>query len=197
MVDWIRTIDSNFLRMLVNERSDFFNIFFASLTHLGDSLAIGGTTVVVVAVCWYFHKRGDAIAASIALLGVVTTVLALKELIHRLRPAAEFMLVPETGFSFPSAHAALSLTVYGFVVYLLYKYPVSSRSAGLTVSALLIGVIALLGFSRLYLGVHFLSDIAAGYALGALWLGIGIAKSAALERWFASRQSAVHERGII
>jgi undecaprenyl-diphosphatase len=96
-----------------------------------------------------------------ALLNIV-----LKSAFHRARPtfALEF---PVTSSSFPSGHAMDSLIGYGLLVYWLgSKFPQARRMAIMIVVAL----VALIGFARIYLGVHYLSDVVAGYSAGIIWL---------------------------
>jgi len=95
----------------------------------------------------------------------------LKHLFERARPEA-FQIVAESGFSFPSGHAMVSLCFYGIVAFLIVrKRSLQWRIAGAVVATLLIVGI---GVSRIYLGVHYPSDVVAGYAAGATWLGFSI-----------------------
>lgn len=94
----------------------------------------------------------------------------MKHSFQRLRPDS-MPLVAESGFSFPSAHAMLSLGFYGALAYIVWKNTDSAavKGAVLAVSALFIAAI---GWTRIYLGVHYPSDVAAGFAAGGLWLMI-------------------------
>ncbi|RXT13704.1 phosphatase PAP2 family protein [Ammoniphilus sp. CFH 90114] len=74
-----------------------------------------------------------------------------------------------SGYSFPSGHAMGSLIFYGFIYYLVQKSEVHRRVKFL-LSSLLVMLILLIGFSRLYLGVHYLTDVIAGYTAGMVWL---------------------------
>jgi membrane-associated phospholipid phosphatase len=95
----------------------------------------------------------------------------MKALIARARPGGLLPSMLETSASFPSGHATLALALYGFLAYALCQlYP--RHSWKIAVLAML--VILFVGASRLYLGVHFSSDVIAGYLLGGLWLLFGI-----------------------
>ena len=97
--------------------------------------------------------------------------LAGKNFFERVRPAGE--LVNETSYSFPSGHATLSIAVYGFLVYLIFKL---SKKENLKIWSLVVMsvFIGLIGLSRLYLQVHYLSDVLGGFVLGGLCLVAGI-----------------------
>jgi membrane-associated phospholipid phosphatase len=90
---------------------------------------------------------------------------------RRERPFFADPLATESTFSFPSGHALVSLAVYGAIALLLARRISSHRRGALLLAATAIWV-ALIGFSRLYLGVHFLSDVLAGFAAGAAWLAL-------------------------
>ena len=87
------------------------------------------------------------------------------------RPQLWQQLIKETSFSYPSGHALGSMVIYGFIAYLLaFHYPKFAQII-YTFAAILIGAI---GLSRLYLGVHWPTDIIAGYGVGYLWLMFSI-----------------------
>jgi undecaprenyl-diphosphatase len=79
----------------------------------------------------------------------------------------------ETNFSFPSGHSTTAMVLFGMISYFLIRNSTSRRQR---ILFLLLGltIILLVGFSRIYLGVHFLSDVLGGYLLGATWLILGI-----------------------
>lgn len=93
----------------------------------------------------------------------------LKQFFNRPRPPLTIMYVSAAGASFPSGHAMGAIIAYGMLVYII---KIHSRSRLLNTSTIVIAVVlvAAIGFSRLYLGVHYLSDVLGGYAVGAIWL---------------------------
>ena len=97
---------------------------------------------------------------------ILNTVI--KFLVQRPRPEG-IRLIKETGFSFPSGHAMVSTAFYGYLFYLIYhsSLPKKVRVLALFGFALLT---FLIGISRIYLGVHFASDVLAGFALGLAYL---------------------------
>jgi len=109
----------------------------------------------------------------------------LKLVIRRPRPPGAAAFLQHFSWSFPSGHAMASLIGYGMLAYVLTLLWIHRRSAQIAVvlgAALLIIVI---GFSRLYLGVHYFSDVVGGYAAGVLWLSACISGLEVARRWRA------------
>ncbi len=93
--------------------------------------------------------------------------MGLKLFFAKPRPQLWHQLIVETSSSFPSGHALGSMVVYGFLAYLLAtEFPRSAR----LIYTVMTGLILLIGLSRLYLGVHWLTDVIAGYLVGFLWV---------------------------
>ena len=124
--------------------------------------ALGGTVAL-----WWGGKHRRAIAFATVLLGGRLLVEAIKLLVHRARPALDPHPVLTHSLSFPSAHAANSMIVFPAIA--LFFLPAFRRGGALfaAVSASL-----LIGASRVLLGVHWPSDVVAGWAVGAAWLNI-------------------------
>ena len=94
----------------------------------------------------------------------------LKHIIRRTRPIG-INLIKEKGFSFPSGHAMVSMAFYGLFIYLIYKSNLNKETKLLLV-ILLSMIILFIGVSRIYLGVHYASDVIAGYSLSLCYLMI-------------------------
>ncbi|PKM38567.1 MAG: phosphatase PAP2 family protein [Firmicutes bacterium HGW-Firmicutes-8] len=110
----------------------------------------------------------DTVLVPIALMGGIILNETLKYAFHRQRPGLQ-RLVEVSGFSFPSGHSMISFIFYGLMVYLVWvNFP--GKILKLAVSALLICVIPAVGISRIYLGVHYPSDVLAGFSAGGFWL---------------------------
>lgn len=158
------------------------------LAWLFSFLGAGGLAVILIVVVVWLGLRGRWGAAGGVLLvtgGAQALNNVLKELFQRTRPAPVDAWVPAQAFSFPSGHAMVAAAFYLFLAYLawrvLHGWPRVAVACGLVLLILLIGL------SRLYLGVHYLSDVAAGYLAGFLWTDAVILGGALLERRRAPR----------
>lgn len=146
---------------------------FAMVSWLGAPVL---SALLLITIAALGYRRDWLRAGALAVAGGGGTVLnyGLKALFHRGRPenAAEF--IHRASWSFPSGHAMDSLVVYGFLAVLLLERTTSLVTRRLIVAgaALLIGTI---GFSRMYLGVHYLSDVVGGFLAGMVWLMVCIA----------------------
>lgn len=158
--------------------------FRAHATPLGDRIAVAvsflGSPVtmavlaVVVAVALARRRRWIVLDGWIAaFVGGALLDWALKSVIHRPRPAgASAFLHGMWSFSFPSGHAMGSLIGYGMLAYLLVGSVARSRRARVAVVVATVVLVLAIGWSRLYLGVHYFSDVVAGYAAGMVWLAV-------------------------
>ena len=116
----------------------------------------------------WFSIRVIAISISSLLL-----MLLLKQLFQRKRPLSP-LLKAAKGLSFPSGHAIMSVTFYGSLIYIL-QHTITIEWLKALTAVLLIGLILSIGYSRVYLRVHYASDVAAGFIIGLLWLLISLA----------------------
>lgn len=92
----------------------------------------------------------------------------LKHIVQRPRPT-EFRIIDETGYSFPSGHSMVSAAFYGFLIYLIYKN-VKNKYLKWGIIILLSIIVITIGISRIYLGVHYTSDVLAGYLISISYL---------------------------
>lgn len=168
----IPVFDSSIEQFLFNIRTPSFLHFFALLTILGSTpfviVAAG-----IIGIRLFFSKINRAYLAGIipTLIGAAATGYCMKILVGRVRPGGLIPSTIESSFSFPSGHATASVAFYGFLMFILCElFPERKSMTLLGGTLFILGI----GFSRLYLGVHFPSDVLAGYLLGGLWLLIGI-----------------------
>lgn len=116
---------------------------------------------------WFWNKKRYTVLLWVSLVGSQLLVMLNKLVLHRARP--ELALYLEDSFSFPSGHATGSMAFYGFLIYVAWK---TTKNWNKKVNSFFLGLIIIfaIGFSRLYLGVHYLSDVLGGYILGLLWI---------------------------
>jgi membrane-associated phospholipid phosphatase len=146
---------------------------FLWLTDLGGGPAIVTVALTATAFLWIENRRRYIPALWATLVGAHATTWAGKFLVGRARP--EFLEIASAEWpSFPSGHATGSLAIYGFLAYIVLRRLVSPR-ARFEVVYWTVVLVALIGFSRVYLGVHFLSDVASGFLVGVFWLLAGVA----------------------
>lgn len=165
-------------------RNPILNSIFIGITQLGSPLvviAIGLITVVLISL----HKGKAHYFMVLSTLGGSAIFNELLKLgFHRPRPNIA-RLVNATGYSFPSGHAMISVSLYGLLAYLVWRnYP---RWSTRLLSLALCILILLIGLSRVYLGVHYPSDVLAGFAAGAFWLTICIFTSKSLAKLKAKK----------
>lgn len=117
------------------------------------------------------HKWYSIKVAAIALSSTAVMFL-LKHIFSRQRPLTP-LLKPALGYSFPSGHSFMSFAFYGLLIYLAYKY-IENKILRVFTMIMMILLILLIGFSRIYLRVHYASDVLAGFSVGIIWLMFSI-----------------------
>ena len=167
--DPIVHVDTRLANWLHAHSTPWLTDVFKVVTTLGNGLFL--LAVCLVGSLWLAWRRrhADVVLLVAAFCGGEVLTFALKQGFHRERPFFPDPLATERTFSFPSGHATVSMAVYGAVAFIAAR-ELSSWRASL---ACLVGagaLVAAIGFSRLYLGVHYLSDVLAGLAGGLAWL---------------------------
>jgi len=141
------------------------------VTRLADpEVVVPLTCIGFVWLWWRWRWRVAAIFAITCIGGAVLST-GFKLIFGKERPALWTQLITETSYSFPSGHALGSMVLYGFSAYLLAQRFKPQRWLIYSIAVVLIGSI---GFSRLYLGVHWPTDVIAGYSIGFLWISMCI-----------------------
>lgn len=111
-------------------------------------------------------KAGLLIGTNLVIISILNQTL--KSLLQRPRPTG-FRIINETGYSFPSGHSMISMAFYGFLIYLIYKN-IKNKCLKFTLIISLFILIIGIGLSRIYLGVHYTSDVFAGFLLSIAYL---------------------------
>jgi membrane protein DedA with SNARE-associated domain len=163
--------DPGVLRFAVDHREHWLTGAMKAITWVGSNEVL--IPLVGLACAWLLwrHRAGRLAIGVVAALGGVNLLYDLtKSLVARPRPPAVFQLVRAGGFAFPSGHVAQALAALGAVAIALSSgRPLRIRVLAGVGTAV---VVLLIGLSRVYLGVHWLTDVLGGLALGGLWLSL-------------------------
>jgi membrane-associated phospholipid phosphatase len=163
--------DDAVTRFVLSFRSPALTKFFAVITHMGDRTIY---LLIILGLSIYFWERFKnwkfTAQMSVVLFLSSLSNIAIKQVINRTRPGIEH-LVEVNSMSFPSGHSMSAMAFYGFLIYLCIRYNMAPwlRTALITVLAVLI---LLIGVSRVYLGVHYPTDVAAGLLGGLIWVAL-------------------------
>lgn len=150
-----------------------------------------GSSVFLIILClalFYMLRRikehyWDSLFVGFNLLGAWLLNALLKSIYQRQRPTLEH-LTKATGYSFPSGHSMIGFAFYGFIAYIVYLN-IKDLKRRFLLMAVLIFLAFAIGISRIYLGVHFASDVLGGFVGGAAWIGSCIAAHQSI-RYFKS-----------
>lgn len=167
--DKISYIDSLAHSYILSIRNDTLTSILLIITNLSGPIALIILTIILLIII------KDKKIPILIMLNLIFTFLLnqiLKSIFIRPRPIG-INLIEESGFSYPSGHAMISMAYYGFIAYLIYKKISNKIIKTISIISLLL-IIVLVGFSRIYLGVHYLSDIIGGFLLSIGYLIIYI-----------------------
>jgi membrane-associated phospholipid phosphatase len=166
-------LDSSLAQFLYSQRVPWLAKVFYFITNIADQLTI--IILLVISLIYLFFKKELAYLYSIlvAVLGTEISVYTIKIIINRPRPILDITYYVEKSQSFPSGHSAMATAFFGFIAYYFICH-IKEKNKKTIVLLLCILLVLLIGFSRLYLIVHFLSDVLGGFLIGGLWLVAGI-----------------------
>jgi membrane-associated phospholipid phosphatase len=167
-------------RFLVRNRSGALTELFRGLTHLGSAVVVIPIALVVLALLMWRRMRLPAFGLVLAVSGAAVLVAVVKALVGRDRPPPIDRLSAATGSSFPSGHSAISIAFYGALAWVVVA-STPRRGLRLLACGAALGLGLLVGFSRAYLGVHWMSDVVSGWLLGLAWLAITIVVCALID----------------
>ena len=161
-------IDTKVYSFIINNiMNDGLTPILKAITELG-----GVAFTVLAGVLIFMFCKKNRWFITIDLVGVTLVNQVIKHIIRRPRPNV-LRLVEESGYSFPSGHSMVSMAFYGIIIYLVYKN-VSNKYLKWILIILLSLLILSIGFSRIYVGVHYFTDVAGGFLLGLAYLIIYI-----------------------
>lgn len=180
-------LDTAVWQFFVDHRQDWLTPVVITWTWIGSTVAM---TIWCVTLAGLLSRRGDRRDAALVLgvgIGAAILVFGIKRLVRRSRPPLELRLALESTPSFPSGHALAATAVLGVTVLLLPRLvrPQAVLPIAVVVMVFWLGI----GASRLYLAVHWATDVLAGAALGLAWLLVAVAAQRRIERRSAGRRA--------
>lgn len=149
--------------------SDFATPIAKFITNFGGAIFLVIATITLFIVIKN-KKIGISILSNLAIVTVLNQLI--KRILQRPRPT-EYRIIEETGYSFPSGHSMVSMAFYGYFIYLIYKYVKNKYVKWISISLLSL-LICAIGISRIYLGVHYTSDVLGGFLISISYLIIYI-----------------------
>ena len=148
-----------------NLRSDGLTFIMLFITNFCNPIILILLSLVILLIC---KDKKMGLIIIINLLVSILLNIIFKGIIQRDRPLEDF-LITESGYSFPSGHSMVSMAYYGLIIYFIYKKIKAKRVRN--VLMILIGLLILaIGFSRIYLGVYFASDVIGGFLISIIYL---------------------------
>lgn len=164
---YIQQLDSSSIIWMSLHRSDFLNHIAVSLSYLG-----GLPAMLLVCGIWclqqaYVKKYANVVLISFSLLGASAVGWILKYSIQRPRPEAAYQMVQTYGASFPSAHSIYAAVLACLIIFIFYRH---AKAKILIIFASLWCLS--MGFSRVYVGAHFPTDVLAGWSIGFIWVSL-------------------------
>ena len=162
---------------------------FAALTHLADAATRTGLSIAMVIALMAVGRRWLALGWVVAVAGNGLLTNILKQIFDRVRPPNVDSLVLAQGNSFPSGHSSGAVVLYGMLAYV--ALPLLPARWHLPALVATVALAFTIGASRMFLRVHFASDVMAGFASGAAWLALCIT-SIELTRWYYQQRTSRH-----
>lgn len=157
--------DNNIYNLIIGLKNNTLTNILKIITNLGDTICI----ITIILLCFIFFKNKlYPKIITINILGIVLINQILKHLVQRPCPEG-IHLVEESGFSFPSGHSMAAFGFYGLFIYLIYKSNLNKKVKILLITLLSI-LILLIGLTRIYLGVHYPTDVIAGFIMSFIFL---------------------------
>lgn len=164
----IAWFDDSIYDFIISLRNKPLDLILKTITRLGDTLVI---IIIVVATLIFLNKKDRVILGSSTII-TATLNQAIKHILQRPRPD-HLRLIKQGGFSYPSGHSMIAVCVYGIMIYLINK-KVQNKKLKIALSVLLTLLIITIGISRIYVGVHYPSDVLGGFILSTVILLINL-----------------------
>lgn len=185
-----QSFDEQVLRWFEQQRSPLLDQVMLEITTLGSGVVLIMIVVIASVFLWQTQHRWSVYLLMLGVLGGKLINTLLKGWFERPRPSVAQWVTDVHSASFPSGHAMSAMVVYGSVAYLVARLDPRRRMRH-TTWTLAVLVILAIGLSRMYLGVHYPSDVIAGFLGGIAWLAF-VASSMTAIQYFARRRPETH-----
>lgn len=166
----ITAFDARYLAMRHSLATPFGIRFFLAFTMLGSPVLLTGLSLIVAGGLAASRRRDLTIGWVSAFAGAALIVQTAKRTIQHPRPAGAAQYLHGVSFSFPSGHVVGSVVGFGMLAYVLSRLVFRGHWSRRVLYLLAASMIAMIAWSRIYLGVHFVSDVVGGIAIGGAWL---------------------------
>lgn len=165
----VTSLDNSIYNIIISSKSDVMTMFMTVITMMCNTEFIIVATLLLVLLIKN-KKIGGMIASNVVLCSVINTII--KHIFLRPRPVG-IKLIEQGGYSFPSGHSMMAVAFYGLLIYIIWNTKWRNVWKIFTTTLLII-LILLIGISRIYVGVHFASDVIAGLSISLSYLIIFI-----------------------
>lgn len=165
----VTSLDNSIYNIIISSKSDVMTMFMTIITMMCNTEFIIVATLLLVLLIKN-KKIGGMIASNVVLCSVINTII--KHIFLRPRPVG-IKLIEQGGYSFPSGHSMMAVAFYGLLIYIIWNTKWRNVWKIFTTTLLVI-LILLIGISRIYVGVHFASDVIAGLSISLSYLIIFI-----------------------
>jgi membrane-associated phospholipid phosphatase len=170
--DGIAVIDHPVTRWLATHRDRWLTTTLRAVTSAGEPLFLAAVALPIsIAASWRCGSWRPVVLALVGGGGIPLVLFTAKALVGRQRPPLPYALVDADGYSFPSGHATGTAAITVISAWMLTRWLIPGWTGRVMVWAVAIGVAFVIGFSRVYLGVHYASDVLSGWMLGMAWAG--------------------------
>ena len=164
-MNFINTIDDKIYMLLFNLQNQFLTGTMLTISFFASTITL---IVISIALAFILKEKKYSRFIMLNLLLAFITNRVIKYIVRRQRPG-RIQIIEEKGYSFPSGHTMISFAFYGFIIYLIYKNVKNKKIRNISI-VLLSLLILLIGISRIYLGVHYVTDVLGGFVFGFIYL---------------------------
>lgn len=165
-------IDTQVINYVLSVRNSEMNTFFKTLTRFGNVIPMIILTLIIISILFYYNKKKESLFYAINVLGVWLLNELLKQIFRRQRPQG-IQLLTAVDFSFPSGHAMITMASVSLLIYFVIRF-IKNKKVAYLLSVILFIYALLIGISRIYLGVHYFSDVIVGWIIAGVWAFINI-----------------------